>query len=51
MNEQKLIGKLRLIEALFAGAATMGEKVAAERARERILERLRLIKEPVLQPK
>lgn len=43
MNEQKLIEKLRLIEALFAGAATKGEKVAAERARERILERLRLI--------
>jgi len=43
MNEQKLIEKLRLIAPLFAGAATKGEKVAAERARERILERLRLI--------
>ena len=26
MNEQELIEKLRLIEALFAGAATKGEK-------------------------
>ena len=42
MDEAKLIEKLRLIEALFAGAATDGEKVAAERARERILRRLRL---------
>ncbi len=51
MNEQKLIEKLRLIEALFAGAATKGEKVAAERARERILERLRLIEteEPLVE--
>ena len=42
MDEEKLIHKLRLIEALFAGATTEGEKVAAERARERILERLKL---------
>jgi hypothetical protein len=42
VDEAKLIEKLRLIEALFAGAATDGEKVAAERARERILRRLRL---------
>ena len=41
MDEAKLIEKLRLIEALFAGAATEGEKVAAERAKQRILERLR----------
>jgi len=40
MNEQKLIDKLQLIEALFAGATTKGEKVAAERARERIKKRL-----------
>ena len=39
MNEAKLIEKLRLIEALFSGAATDGEKVAAEKARERILKR------------
>ena len=31
---------MRLIESLFAGASTEGERVAAERARERILERL-----------
>jgi len=43
MNEQNLIEKLRLIEALFSGAATEGEKVAAERAGERIRERLRLL--------
>ena len=40
MDEAKLIEKLRLIEALFGGAGTEGERVAAERARERILERL-----------
>ncbi len=43
MDEFKLIEKLRLIEALFAGATTDGEKVAADRARTRILERLRLL--------
>jgi len=41
MDEARLIEKLLLIEALFAGAATEGEKVAAERARRRIMERLR----------
>jgi len=41
MNEQKLIDKLRLIERLASGAATKGEKVAAELAKERILQRLR----------
>ncbi|MEW6753033.1 MAG: hypothetical protein AB1505_18940 [Candidatus Latescibacterota bacterium] len=40
MNEQRLVERLRLIEALFAGASTEGERVAADRARERILERL-----------
>ncbi len=43
MDEARLIDKLRLIEALFAGAATEGEKVAAERARSRILERLKIL--------
>jgi hypothetical protein len=42
MDEQKLIERLRLVEALHAGATTPGEKVAAERARERIIERLKL---------
>lgn len=41
MNEQKLIEKLRLIERLASGAATKGEEVAAELAKERILRRLR----------
>ena len=41
MDEAKLIEKLRLIEALFAGATTEGEQVAADHARQRILERLR----------
>lgn len=40
MDEARLIERLRLIEALFAGASTDGERVAAERARQRILERL-----------
>lgn len=41
MDEEKLIYKLRLIESLFAGAATEGERIAAEQAKERILERLK----------
>ena len=42
MDEARLIDKLRLIEALFSGSDIEGEKVAAERARSRILERLKL---------
>ena len=38
--EQTLRDKLRKIEALFAGAATDGEKTAAGAAAERIRERL-----------
>ncbi len=38
--EQTLREKLRKIEALFAGAATAGEKAAAGAAAERIRERL-----------
>ena len=41
MDEAKLIYKLQLIESLFASAASEGEKVAAERAKERILQRLK----------
>ena len=41
MDEARLIEKLKLIEALFAGATTPGERVAADAARLRILERLR----------
>jgi hypothetical protein len=41
MDEATLMEKLARIEALFAGAATPGEKVAAENAKQRILERLR----------
>jgi hypothetical protein len=40
-DEAKLIEKLRLIEALFSGATTAGERDAADRARQRILERLK----------
>ena len=40
LPEQTLREKLRKIEALFAGAATEGEKVAAGSASERIRERL-----------
>jgi len=41
LDEARLIEKLRLIEALFAGAATEGEALAAERAKQRILKRLK----------
>ncbi|MBC8439960.1 MAG: hypothetical protein H8D87_09755 [Deltaproteobacteria bacterium] len=43
MNETKLIEKLKLIEALFAGATTDGEKDAAFNALQRIKERLKEI--------
>ena len=39
-DEQRLIEKLQRIEALFAGAATPGEREAAAHARERIRARL-----------
>ena len=40
MDEATLRSKLERIEALFAGATTPGERVAAGEARRRILERL-----------
>lgn len=40
-EEARLIEKLQLIEALFAGAATPGEREAAALARDRIRTRLR----------
>lgn len=40
-EEQRLIEKLRRIEALFARPGTEGEREAASRARERILGKLR----------
>lgn len=51
MNEQNLIEKLRLIEALFSGTTIEGEKVAAELARERIVERLQRMEkeEPLIE--
>ena len=39
-EEQRLIEKLQRIEALFAGAATLGEREAAAQARDRIQARL-----------
>jgi hypothetical protein len=39
--EEQLVEKLRRIEALHARPGSEGERLAAERARERILERLR----------
>ena len=42
MNEERLIERLRLIEALHSGATTDGERIAAERTRDRILVRLKL---------
>lgn len=44
-DEQRLIERLRLIEALHAGAGTPGERDAAAAARERILERLRKLQQ------
>jgi hypothetical protein len=41
MDEARLIEKLRSIEALYAGATTDGEKMAADLARDRIRERLK----------
>lgn len=40
MNEQELIEKLRRIQALVDGAATDGERAAAESAKARVEERL-----------
>src|SRR5215210_2528661 len=39
-DEAQLREKLRKIEALFAGAGTAGEKLAAEAARQRVRARL-----------
>ena len=41
MDEAKLLQKLLDLEALFDGATTPGERVAAGNARDRIRERLR----------
>lgn len=41
MNERdRLLEKLRRIEALYAGAASAGERAAAESARQRIAQKL-----------
>ncbi len=40
-EEERLIEKLQLIEALYAGAATPGERQAAAAARDRIRDRLK----------
>lgn len=40
MDEQALLGKLRRIEALYAGATTPGEREAARSAMQRIIDRL-----------
>jgi hypothetical protein len=39
-DEARLLEKLRAIEALFAGATTPGERVAADNARQRIRARI-----------
>jgi len=41
VDEARLIEKLLAVEALHAGATTEGERVAAENARRRILDRLK----------
>jgi len=43
-EERALVGKLRRIEALFAGTSFEGEKKAAKNALERIKDRLRKIR-------
>ena len=43
MDEARLIEKLTAIEALYAGATTTGERIAAERAQQRIIERLKSV--------
>ena len=43
MDETRLRAKLERIEALFAGASTTGERMAAAEARQRILARLRTV--------
>jgi len=40
-EEERILEKLRKVEALFAGATTAGERKAAEAARERIREKLK----------
>jgi hypothetical protein len=45
MDEAKLREKLSRIEALFAGATTEGERVAAGEARRRIQERLKVVEQ------
>ena len=42
--ESQLREKLRKIEALFAGAGTEGERLAADAALERVRERLKEIR-------
>ena len=53
MNETILIEKLIKIEALFAGATTLGERLSADLARQRILMRLKelLPKDPAIEYK
>ncbi len=41
MDEERLMQKLRAIEALFAEATTDGERLAAQEAKERIARRLK----------
>jgi hypothetical protein len=43
-DEQRLIEKLRRIEALFSRAASEGERVAAEEAARRVQDRLESVR-------
>lgn len=45
MDEEQLIKRLRLIEALVVGGATEGERDAATEARARVLEHLKQIEQ------
>jgi hypothetical protein len=49
-QQEEILEKLRKIEALFAGAATQGERDAAEAARQRIrakLKSLQAVEQPI----
>jgi hypothetical protein len=51
MDEVELLGKLRLINAVYLRASTDGERIAAGEARRRILNRLKSIpkEEPLIE--
>jgi len=45
IEEERLLERLRLVEALHSGGATPGERAAAQHARDRILARLKTLEQ------